>query len=98
MNKKHVYPLALKATQFKILDLLINNEIIDFARIAGSIYGKTSDWEYLRPRIKTHVAYLRRVLELHGIAIETIRGSGYRLSALNKQRLRAKIDGEEAAA
>ena len=69
-------PVALTATEFKLLSLLMRNRtrMVPKGQLLGQVGGYDDD-DHL---VEVHVSSLRRKLEAHGPrVIHTIRGSGY---------------------
>ena len=69
-------PVALTATEFKMLGLLIRNRnrVVPKGQLLGQVWGYDAD-DHL---VEVHMSSLRRKLEAHGCRIiDTVRGSGY---------------------
>lgn len=69
-------PVALTATEFKMLSVLIRNRsrVVPKGQLLGQVWGYDTDDHVL----DVHMSSLRRKLEMHGPRIiHTIRGSGY---------------------
>ncbi|WP_298168583.1 phosphate regulon transcriptional regulator PhoB [Acidithiobacillus sp.] len=80
--------IHLGPTEFRLLRLFVTNPERVFSRdtLLDQIWGRQS---FIEERtVDVHIRRLRRELDHHGYAhiIETVRGEGYRCSALGSQR------------
>ena len=69
-------PVALTATEFKLLGVLVRNRtrVVAKGQLLGQVWGYDSD-DHL---VEVHMSSLRRKLEAHGPRIiQTVRGTGY---------------------
>jgi len=67
-------PVALTATEFKMLGVLIRNRVVPKGQLLGQVWGYDAD-DHL---VEVHMCTLRRKLESHGPRIiHTVRGTGY---------------------
>jgi two-component system phosphate regulon response regulator PhoB len=78
-------PIELTSTEFKLLQLLMENSKKVFSReqILDTVWGVNT---YLGDRtVDVHILRLRKLLKPHGVdgMIATVRGTGYRISPKN---------------
>jgi hypothetical protein len=92
---KLMWAFGLSRKRAQMLGVMLTSQTATRMHVWTILYGDRPECD--QPEVKVldvMVAGIRRALDLHGIQVETIWGTGYRISVANKAKIRAVVEGQ----